>query len=136
MKAAPIIDIINLPAASTASHGSFKEHLLNLEAVPTCPTGYGFASLGNWDGVHSGCLCDNGEVKSKAYCTLHFASDKCKSVKSVDKVPIGIWKEKKYCVKHSEDWKWVAGVECPTGKKNCGGNICIPTEHLCPLTGL
>jgi len=83
--APPILDIVELPAAVPAPHTLRDHYLHKTEEAATegvCPTGYGKVSLGNWEGVNSGCLCDDGEVKSKAYCTLHFASDKCKSVKS------------------------------------------------------
>lgn len=137
LKTPPIVDITNMPERHSPHSSSLHTHFLTHDEVAgDCPQGYEKAAIGAWEGIHSGCLCDDGEVRTRAYCAIHFSSDKCKSVKSLDPDVIAIWKGKKYCVKHAAHWKWVAGVSCAAGEKNCGSNICVPNDDPCPLTEL
>lgn len=85
MKLIPVVDIVNPTAAA---HTSMLHHFMHTTETAAaelkCPEGFNKAAVGTWEGVSSGCLCDDGEVKSRAYCYAHFTSDKCKSVKKHD----------------------------------------------------
>ena len=76
-----------------AHHLERVKHSANEE----CPPEYEYANLGYWEGVNSGCLCDDGTVHKRAYCTV--SGSRCKFVKNIRSIPYTKWKTNKVCVK-------------------------------------
>ncbi|CAD8195958.1 unnamed protein product [Paramecium pentaurelia] len=130
MQLTPIEDIVVATPSSSASALNMISHYTH-DAVD-CPDGYGKAHLGQWDGVSSGCICENGEISHSLTC---FYKSNCKRVKSHDPQLFTTWQQKQYCTKLYAEWKTLEGAACETSYKQCG-NVCVPQSKNCPLSGL
>ncbi|CAK59004.1 unnamed protein product (macronuclear) [Paramecium tetraurelia] len=124
----PIEDLVE--GNEVASHTTMIDYFRHKDIA--CPDGYEIAQIGKWDGVKSGCLCENGETSHSTTC---FYKSSCKRVKSHDSVDLKIWQQKSFCIKKYEDWHQLTGVACDNGYKLCG-NICVPMTRRCPLSNL
>jgi hypothetical protein len=80
------------------------------EATP-CRQGFSELVLGSWEGVKSGCLCENDKEKHyRAYCVFHSS---CKFVKEKDPIEEKVWygregifleKTTKFCAKRTSSF--------------------------------
>ncbi|CAK89510.1 unnamed protein product (macronuclear) [Paramecium tetraurelia] len=125
----PIEDIV-VGGEGASSHMTMFEYYSHKDVG--CPDGYEAADIGKWDGVKSGCLCENGETSHSATC---FYKSTCKRVKSHDAVDLQIWQSKSFCIKTYDGWQPLNGVDCDDGYKKCG-NLCVPVSRKCPLSSL
>ncbi|CAD8183343.1 unnamed protein product [Paramecium octaurelia] len=125
LASSPILDIQN-----TIQINRLHRH------YQSCPYGFEITTIGTWEGVNSGCLCSNGELKERSYCFTHFKSD-CQSVPYYKRQQFQYWKGEMLCVEFAKKWKWVGNQDCPSNYYKCGAGICISSSNSkCPLTDL
>lgn len=67
-----------------------------------CPAGYEPLTLGEWEGVHGGCICSNGKTYDKSECD---SKKNCKVVAELDKLPIDNLNGQRVCGKKVSVWK-------------------------------
>ncbi|CAD8080370.1 unnamed protein product [Paramecium primaurelia] len=125
LASSPILDIQN-----TIQINRLHRH------YQSCPYGFEITNIGSWEGVNSGCLCSNGELKESSYCFTHFKSD-CQSVPYYKRQQFQYWKGEMLCVEFAKKWKWVGNQDCPSDYYKCGDGICISlSSPKCPITDL
>ncbi|CAK90498.1 unnamed protein product (macronuclear) [Paramecium tetraurelia] len=125
LASSPILDIQN-----TIEINRLHRH------YQSCPYGFEITTIGIWEGINSGCLCSNGELKERSYCYTHFKSD-CQSVLYYKRQQFQYWKGEMYCVEFAQKWKWVGNQDCPHDYYKCANGICISSSNpKCPITDL
>ncbi|CAD8121579.1 unnamed protein product [Paramecium sonneborni] len=130
LQMAPIEDIVVATQSTSAVGHNVIPHFTHDQVE--CPNGYGRTHLGQWDGVQSGCICENGDISHSLTC---FYKSNCKKVKSHESIFFTTWQQKQYCTKIFTEWKPLQGATCETSYQQCG-SICVPSTKNCPLSGL
>ena len=112
------------------------EELKAVKKGEACPLGFKKSVVGKFNGIKSGCICEDGSVHSKAHCESN-KNGQCTYYSGKSKQSLHVWRESVFCEKRYNRWKFVSNKESCTseGLFKCQDYICVD-KRKCPVTSV
>ena len=130
-EAAQVITYLN-----TNLHETPIEELKVVKKGEACPLGYKKSIVGVFNGINSGCICEDGSVHSKSHCESN-KNGQCTFYSGKSKESLHVWRNSVFCEKRYARWKFVSNKEsCSSeGLFKCQDYICVDKQK-CPVTSV